>query len=254
MGFSMHHIYCSCVGTPVASFTVAGSVTTKNFTYTGTTVAIDSIRWDFGDGGTSSLVNPSHTFTAIGMHHVCITFYNPCGSDSACFDINVPCLVAPVAAFTKAGTALSRTFTYTGTTVGVDSVRWTFGDGAFANGLTAAHTYADSGTRIICAIAYSRCGNDTTCDTVKLIKPVAVDGLLLEQVRITPNPAHDELYIENAAGCEVELYDMVGKRLYSEVMASHRQVVDIEVLAAGVYMVRIITPAHHTRVIRLLKQ
>jgi len=41
-----------------------------------------SWSWDFGDGGTSTAQNPSHTFTAIGYHTVTLTAANARGSDT----------------------------------------------------------------------------------------------------------------------------------------------------------------------------
>jgi PKD repeat protein len=40
--------------------------------------------WDFGDGNTSTLVNPTHTYATNGAYTVCLTTVNPCGTDSTC--------------------------------------------------------------------------------------------------------------------------------------------------------------------------
>lgn len=45
--------------------------------------------WDFGDGGTSTLQNPTHTYTQGGLFTVCLITTNACGSDTACITINV---------------------------------------------------------------------------------------------------------------------------------------------------------------------
>ncbi|MBU2500709.1 PKD domain-containing protein [bacterium] len=41
-----------------------------------------SWSWDFGDGATDTLQNPSHTFTAEGTYTVTLTATGPCGSDT----------------------------------------------------------------------------------------------------------------------------------------------------------------------------
>ena len=43
---------------------------------------ITSYSWDFGDGGTSSAQNPSHTYTAQGTYTVSLTVTGPSGSDT----------------------------------------------------------------------------------------------------------------------------------------------------------------------------
>ena len=69
---------------PVAAFSAAAPVGKMvNYTYSGTGI-IDSVRWNFGDGGTSTTLNPSHTFTNNGHYTVCVTAYNSCGSNTVC--------------------------------------------------------------------------------------------------------------------------------------------------------------------------
>lgn len=41
-----------------------------------------SYKWDFGDGGTSTLENPSHTYNSLGMYTVRLIATNPNGSDT----------------------------------------------------------------------------------------------------------------------------------------------------------------------------
>ncbi|MBW8050828.1 MAG: PKD domain-containing protein [Cytophagales bacterium] len=70
--------------TPVADFTadttiiIAGD--TVNFTDLSTNTPT-SWSWDFGDVGTSSLQNPSHTYTTAGAYTVSLTASNAYGSD-----------------------------------------------------------------------------------------------------------------------------------------------------------------------------
>ncbi|MES2892842.1 MAG: PKD domain-containing protein [Bacteroidota bacterium] len=53
-----------------------------------------SYVWDFGDGSTSTLVNPSHQFGATGVYNVCLLATNIAGcTDTFCLD--VPALVLP---------------------------------------------------------------------------------------------------------------------------------------------------------------
>jgi PKD repeat protein len=73
---------------PVANFTadpVSGPFPlTVNFTDSSTTPAgsITAWAWDFGDGGTSTEQNPSHTYDAAGTYTVTLTVTGTEGSDS----------------------------------------------------------------------------------------------------------------------------------------------------------------------------
>ena len=57
---------------PVANFTYTASGLTASFTDTSTDTdgSIASHSWDFGDGGTSIVANPSHTYAAAGIYSV----------------------------------------------------------------------------------------------------------------------------------------------------------------------------------------
>ncbi|MBN2466722.1 MAG: PKD domain-containing protein, partial [Deltaproteobacteria bacterium] len=54
--------------------------------------------WDFGDGGTSSSQNPSHTYNSAGTYTVSLTAANLCGSDTKIRSdyINVTAINPPV--------------------------------------------------------------------------------------------------------------------------------------------------------------
>ena len=154
---------CGCTTMPTANFTSAGSSTVA-FSYTGST-GYDSVRWYFGDGGTSTTASPTHAYAASGTYHACVTVYAGCGSDTHCADITVVvCSTTPVASFTSSGTG-SVSFTYTGTT-SYDSVRWYFGDGNTSSAVSPTHSYITAGTYTVCVMVYSTCGNDTACSTV----------------------------------------------------------------------------------------
>jgi leucyl aminopeptidase len=60
---------------PSASFTYSADGMTVHFTDTSTDGdgTIAARAWDFGDGGTSTEANPTHTFAAVGSHTVALT-------------------------------------------------------------------------------------------------------------------------------------------------------------------------------------
>ncbi|MBN2072152.1 MAG: PKD domain-containing protein [Candidatus Krumholzibacteriota bacterium] len=71
-----------CVA-PVAAFT--GSPTSGDaplaVSFTDQSTGAASWSWTFGDGGTSTAQNPSHTYTSEGTYTVSLTVVNSCGSD-----------------------------------------------------------------------------------------------------------------------------------------------------------------------------
>ncbi|HEY4798607.1 MAG TPA: PKD domain-containing protein, partial [Bacteroidia bacterium] len=91
---------------PTASFTFNASSLNVNFTDSSSN-SPSAWSWDFGDGTTSTVQNPSHTYTSSGTYTVCYTSTNACGSSTIyCDSVNVTC-VPTVSGFAFATSALT---------------------------------------------------------------------------------------------------------------------------------------------------
>lgn len=53
--------------------------------------------WDFGDGGTDTVQNPTHGFLFTGQFYVCLVATNACGSSDTCMFVNVTTVDMPEA-------------------------------------------------------------------------------------------------------------------------------------------------------------
>jgi PKD repeat protein len=137
---------------PVANFTFTTSALTASFTDTSTDSdgTIVSRSWNFGDGTTSTLTNPSKTYAAGGTYSVVLTVTDNVGATSSktsSVTVVVP-NVPPVANFTFAATDLTVAFTDTSTDSDgtIASRSWSFGDGTTSTLVNPSKTYAGSGT------------------------------------------------------------------------------------------------------------
>jgi PKD repeat protein len=78
---------------PVAAFTFSPATPTTGqnvvFTDASTGGAVDTWAWDFGDGSTSTVQNPTHAFASAGTFTVSLMVTNGGGSDSASMDVTV---------------------------------------------------------------------------------------------------------------------------------------------------------------------
>lgn len=72
---------------PVSNFTYLVTGNTVNFTNTST--GATSYSWNFGDAGTSTLTNPSHTYASPGPYNVTLTATNSCGTSSITKTVNI---------------------------------------------------------------------------------------------------------------------------------------------------------------------
>ncbi len=66
--------------TPVPSYTTTTSYVTAFFTNTSAAEGTATYDWNFGDGNTSNLENPTHVYTAAGTYQVTLTVTNECGT------------------------------------------------------------------------------------------------------------------------------------------------------------------------------
>jgi len=141
-----------------------------------------SWMWSFGDGGTSTLQNPAHTYSTAGTYTVTLTASNAAGSatDTEAGYITVTKTgAAPVAAFvanqTTGTVPLSVQFMDASTNTPA-SWLWSFGDGAFATGQNPVHTYSSAGTYSVTLTVTNEKGATTISQTgyITVTKEAAV--------------------------------------------------------------------------------
>jgi hypothetical protein len=74
---------CCVCPLPVANFSLtnnAPDISLSNFSYGSPNMTV----WDFGDGDTSHVQNPTHTYQQDGTYQVCLTVTNNCGDSTVC--------------------------------------------------------------------------------------------------------------------------------------------------------------------------
>ncbi|TFH65051.1 MAG: PKD domain-containing protein [Candidatus Zixiibacteriota bacterium] len=160
---------------PVAAF--SGTPTSGTYPLTvaftdASTNSPTSWAWTFGDGGTSTLKNPSHTYTAAGTYTAILTATNAYGSDSETktgyITVTAPNTNPPVAAFsgtpTSGNVPLTVAFTDASTNTPT-SWAWTFGDGGTSTLQNPSHTYTAEGTYTVVLTATNAYGSDSETKT-----------------------------------------------------------------------------------------
>ncbi len=137
-----------------------------------------ALKWDFGDGSTSSAANVKHKFDSAGYQKVCLTAYGydsinktrcsttvckrfkiiDCNQLKADFSITTSDLSAKFEAKSN-----SKTVVY----------GWTFGDNSTARGQAVKHTYKKEGSYKVCLVAKDTVTGCVTrvCKGVKVEDP-----------------------------------------------------------------------------------
>ena len=138
--------------------------------------------WSFGDGGTSTLQNPVHTYTTPGTYTVSLTATNYGGSASTVSSgyVGVTAQPPPVAAFTSNITSGSAPLSVTFNDTSINSPTawaWSFGDGGTSALQNPVYTYTTPGTFTVSLTATNYGGNQSVTKynytTVNPARPVA---------------------------------------------------------------------------------
>lgn len=130
--------------------------------------------WNFGDGSTSSSINPSHTYTVAGTYHVSLIVTTTGGcADTVIYNEAVRVGTKPSPSFTVNPTDVCafKPVTFTDKTSGkVDQWLWSFGDGSSSTVQNPKHEYSDTGWFNVELIAW----NNTCPDTFRVKNAVHV--------------------------------------------------------------------------------
>lgn len=104
--------------------------------------------WSFGNGGGSTLVNPSYPYLDTGCFNVTLTALN-FGCPNSVTQSNAVCILPPVALFQQSsavGCGLPFTVNFTDISIAPDTWLWNFGDGTSSTQPSPSHTYTAVGT------------------------------------------------------------------------------------------------------------
>lgn len=145
---------------------------TVTFTNTTTGSGPFSYFWQFGDGGTSTLASPTHTYTSFGTYTVRLRVTDVNG----CVDTLVRSSYITVndltASFTSVTSACVNTpVTFYNTSEPHISSSWNFGDGGTATTDTGIHTYTSAGTYNVRLIVFNGFCYDTVVRSI-VINPL----------------------------------------------------------------------------------
>jgi gliding motility-associated-like protein len=148
-----------------------------------TSLAGQTFQWDFGDGTTSTAINPTHLYSVPGTYTITLIANDPgtCNlTDTTRQTITVS--GAPTAAFTFSPTTpTENTPTKFTNQSSPDAIRfiWNFGDGdslQTTSRLDISHQYNSTGTFNACLVAFNASGcADTVCQPVSALVVDAID-------------------------------------------------------------------------------
>lgn len=148
--------------------------TIVNFTNTSTGPGPLSYQWSFGDGGTSTVANPLHTYSTNGTYTVTLIASSPQGCTDTITRTGLFNIGNVSAAFTGPDTVCVNdavSFTNTSSPT-APSVLWSFGNGSFSTAQNGSTTYSVPGNYTIKLVAdFGGCADSATKNIYVAPKP-----------------------------------------------------------------------------------
>ena len=155
---SIHTLTITVYPSPIVSFVASDTSicpgTSTTFTSTSTAGVSGAVTyvWSFGDGSSSTVASPTHTYTTPGFYNVTLIVTNSEGCSSTLtvgafihvFNHSTPGFYASGTYFCNA--PATTTFTNTTTGTGPFTYLWSFGDGSTSTDASPTHTYGGVGT------------------------------------------------------------------------------------------------------------
>ncbi|CAN5913097.1 hypothetical protein BH11BAC7_BH11BAC7_23050 [soil metagenome] len=180
--------------------------------------------WDFGDGNTSTLADPVHTYTTTGVYTVSLIITTTAG----CIGIDtfiVPGMVTvnpyPTAGFSVTDTSVSIFEPFIGTidqSQNADSCVMNFGDGYVTSDCNTMHTYWNYGEYWITQVVYNGYG---CTDSMRILVEVRPENRFFIANAFTPNgDGLNDLFMPAIMGVEdyhFMLFDRWGNLLFDTI-------------------------------------
>ena len=123
--------------------------------------------WDFGDGNTSTLQSPTHSYTTSGTYDVSLTVSNADGMDTHTEIAYITILAAPLASFSQEVIAGNNVI-FTDESTEAETWNWDFGDGNNSTMQHPVHNYSMPGSYTVTLTVTNDCGVDMETKVVDI--------------------------------------------------------------------------------------
>lgn len=226
-----------------------------------------NVKYNFGDGKTSTNKTGYHVYSKPGNYKVCITAYCS-SSDSSKYCVSITIKPKCEALFSVALDTTQKFKLYLinkSSNTGSTQYTWDFGDGNYSGKRNPTHKYSKFGKYNVCLLVIDTAINCSSkyCDTLgldssgKLLKADAWELIVLEQTvfgvkkivksdfKIYPNPANSKVTIDlsNALNTyqKLEVLNSNGQVCIAQPIEAGNDIIDIDLekVARGLYLIKL---------------
>ena len=200
---------------------------------------IASAYWSFGDGGSSTLLNPVHTYSNTGAFAVQLVVTNSCGETFISYETVILCseLSPQFTAQVISTNAQGMTVQFDGSySLGnIASYQWNFGDNSTGTGLAPLKTYATPGfSYIVTLTTLDDCSQDSSIS--KPLTQVSLTDTQTNDLLLYPNPAEVYVFLTEPPGDSFMSASLfLPNGMCVDTYPSGTQMLDIRHLPPGLY-------------------
>ena len=192
-----------------------------DITFSNNTPGADKFKnsWLFGDGTSSSVHEPIHSYLNEGSYRVSLVVTNSFNcSDSLSHPTLIDIVPSPIADFTHipdVATVADKYFNFTNQSKNASSYAWTFGDGFSDTTVNAYHEYSDTGYFDVTLVAKNSIG----CKSI-FTKTVRVKDIYLSHIPNSFTPNNDGLnemftpFVKGLTLYEMRIYNRWGEQVF----------------------------------------
>lgn len=181
------------VNAQVVSASATASVTSGcsplSVSFNNTSAGSTSYSWDFGNGGTSILANPSAVYFTPGNYTVRLIANGTSGTSDTLFMINIiDVLDNPISGFTynQTGNCVNNnSVEFINTSFNATQYLWDFGDGASSSDISPNHQYSAAGFYTVTLLA----SNSSCSDVFQMTSSILIDPLPTVDFTVDSNQA-----------------------------------------------------------------
>ncbi len=193
-------------GGPVADFTASPTSGLAPLTvyFTNLSTGATNFSWAFGDGNSSTVSDPSNTYTNAGTYTVRLTAIGPTGTNTITragyiLATNVPPVIADFAASPTNGLA-PLTVLFTNLSSGASSYNWNFGDGNSSSAGNPADTYTNAGSYSVTLTAVGAGGTNTVTRANYIVVTNGPPMIIAQPVSVTVQQKSNATFNVTAVG------------------------------------------------------
>ena len=166
---------------PTASFEYSGSCAGEEFVFSNTSTVSDnselSYFWDFGDGFTSTLENPTHIYNLPGFYNVILNITTEDGCNDEISQL-LEIIPVPSSTFIVSDNCFGDNTNFINNTIPLPgyqtNIIWDFGDGVSSEDFSPVYNYASPGTYNVQLISSIGTCIDTSEQVINILdNPIA---------------------------------------------------------------------------------